>query len=116
MIHTLLAQTPPPSGSGNAGIDLTNYLVLSNGKKVSEAFKTPADMINLLVSNAFIAAGIYIMVLIIMGAHKFLQDETKGKQEAQTLWTQAGTGLITMFGAFWVVQIVQFVTGSKILF
>jgi hypothetical protein len=117
MITHLLAQTPPPTGgSGDPGVDLTNFLVLTNGKKVSDVFKTPADMINLLVSNAFVIAGAYLFVLIIMGGYKFIQDESKGKQEAQTLWSQAGMGLATMFGAFWVIQIIQFLTGLKILF
>ena len=119
MIHSFLAlaTTPAPSGStGDAGVDLSNYLVLQNGQKVSEAFKTPADMVNLLVSNAFVFAGILIFVLIIMAGFKMLSDESKGLQEAQTMLTQAGIGFILMFSAYWGIQLIQLLTGVKILF
>lgn len=102
--------------SGDPGVDLSNYLVLKDGQKVSEVFKTPADMVNLIVSNAFVLAGVFIFVLIIMGGFKILSNETKGWDEAKTLFTNAGIGFAVLFGAFWIVQIVQILTGVKILF
>jgi hypothetical protein len=116
---TLAALAAPrllADSSGDAGVDLSNYLVLKNGDKVSEVFKTPASMVNLLVSNAFVVAGGFIFVLILIGGFKFLSDEAKGLDEAKTLWTNAGIGFAVLFGAYWVVQIVQILTGVQILF
>lgn len=102
--------------SGDPSVDLTNYLVLKNGDKVSEVFKTPASMVNLLVSNIFVLAGVFIFVLTIVAGFKFLSSEAKGMDEAKTLLTNAGIGFAILFGAYWIVQIVQILTGVQILF
>ncbi len=104
------------ASSGDPGVDLTNYLVLKNGDKVSEVFKTPASMVNLLVSNIFVVAGGFIFILVIIAGFKFLSSEAKGMDEAKTLLTNAGVGFAILFGAYWIVQIVQILTGVQILF
>lgn len=115
----LAAVTTPQllaASSGDPSVDLTDYLVLKNGEKVSEVFKTPASMVNLLVSNIFVVAGGFIFVLVILAGFKFLSNEAKGFDEAKTLLTNAGIGFALLFSAYWIVQIIQILTGVQILF
>jgi|GEM_PF-456194 len=100
----------------NAGVNLSNVLKLSDGQPVSTVFETPADMVNLLVGNAFIVAGIFLFILIILAGFKFISSDSKGIEEAKTLIMNAGIGFSILFGAYWVVQIIQFVTGIQIFF
>lgn len=104
------------ANSGEAGVDLSGYLVLKNGEKVSDVFATPASMVNLLVSNAFVLAGGFIFVLVLIGGFKFISSETKGMDEAKTLFTNAGIGFALLFSAYWIIQIIQILTGMQILF
>ncbi|HCC84186.1 MAG TPA: hypothetical protein DEP87_00665 [Candidatus Pacebacteria bacterium] len=110
--------TPAPAGNGSGagGVDLTSFLVLRNGAKVSDVFKTPASMMNLIISNLFVAAGLFVFVTLIMAGFKFLTHEAKGMEEAKTLLTNAGLGFALMFTAYWIVQIMQYLTGMKLLF
>lgn len=128
MLTSLLAILPPlaasiaptaGAGGGDIGadsVDLSSFLVLKDGQKVSEVFKTPADMVNLIVSNAFVVSGIFIFILIILAGFKFLSSEAKGMEEAKTLIMNAGIGFGLIFGAYWIVKIMEFITGVKILF
>jgi hypothetical protein len=118
MTETLLAAGPttPPTNSGTAGIDLSSYLVLRNGKKVSEVFATPADMVNLVVSNIFVVSGFLLFVFIIVAGFKFISNDSKGMEEAKSILGAVGLGFAIMFGAYWIVQIMQVLTGVKILF
>jgi hypothetical protein len=102
LLTTKLALVPPlgATGSGGANLDLSSYLVLKDGQKVSEVFKTPADMINLIVSNAFVVGGIFIFILIILAGFKLLSQESKGMEEAKTLIMNAGIGFGLLFGSY----------------
>lgn len=99
---------------GDGGVDLGNCLQISSGIPIRAIFSSPAAMINLIVSNVFVLAGIVIFFLIIYAGFKFIQEGTKGKEEAQKILTAAVTGAIVMFSAYWIVQIVQLLTGVNV--
>lgn len=101
---------------GDDGINLAEYLTLKSGKKVSEVYKTPADIVNLLVSNAFVIAGVLLFIFIIIAGFKFISGDSKGMQEAKTMMGGVLTGFIVMFAAYWIIQIIQILTGQQILF
>lgn len=102
--------------AGDANINLADFLVLKNGQKVSEVYRTPADMVNLVVSNVFVLAGFMLFVFIIIAGFKFISGGSKGMQEATTMMGGVFTGFIVMFSAYWVIQIIQYLTGMQILF
>lgn len=110
------SKVPLKVNSGDPSVDLSSFLVLKDGQKVSDVFKTPADLVNLIVSNAFVVGGLFIFILIIMAGFKFISAESKGMEEAKTLMMNALIGFGLLFGAYWIVQIIQFITGVKILF
>lgn len=99
-----------------AGINLGDCVELSDGRTVSEAYDTPATLVNLIVSNLFVVAGILIFLFLIAAGFKFITGDSKGKEESKSIFTGAIAGFAVMFAAYWIVQIVQQVTGADILF
>lgn len=102
------------AASGFDGVNLGEQLKLKNGETVQDVYDTPGKIVNLLVSNLFIIAGIVIFIFIIGAGFSFFQDTSKGKDEARTLATGAIVGFIIMFAAYWIVQIVAAITGADI--
>lgn len=104
--------------AGAEGINLLSCYTLGifNRGTVASAFSTPAQMVNLIVSNLFIIAGLIFLVMIIYSGFLFINDTTKGKDEAVNVLVTATKGLIVMFVAYWIVQIAEIITGASILF
>jgi len=100
---------------GDAGINLGDCLTLKDGSKVSDVYSQSTDIVNLVVRNVFILAGIIIFILLILAGYKYISDTSKGKDEAKTMIETALIGFILMFSAFWIVQIVKISTGIDYL-
>lgn len=106
--------TPPPADADNPSINLGDQLILRGGSTVKETYDTPATIVNLLVKNLFVAAGIVIFFLIIGAGLSYLKDSGQGKEEAKNLATGAVIGFIVMFSAYWIIQIIKIITGADI--
>jgi len=104
-----------PQGAGSA-VDLGSCLTLQDGKSVSTVYKTPADLVNLVVRNIFIVAGLILFMLIIYSGFIFISGGEKEVTKAKDILTTALIGLLIMFAAYWIVQIIKIVTGADILF
>lgn len=104
------------NSAADGSIDLGECFTLGvGGDPVKDVYQTPADLVNLIVSNLMVLGGIILFFMIILAGFKFIQDTTKGKEEAMKIMKSALIGFILMFSAFWIVQIVQFITGTNIL-
>ncbi len=107
--------TPCDPGQGTTGIDLGTCLKLSNGALIRNVYSTPADMINLIVKNVFVLAGVFLFGLILFAGFKFIKGGAKGLEEAKTVVTTALLGFIIMFSAYWILQVLKLVTGADIV-
>lgn len=112
MSSSLLAQNTGSFGGDN--LELGSVLTLKDGRTVREAFSTPADMVNLLIPNLFVLAGVILFIMIIVSGYKFITQGEKGIQEAKSIMGIAGAGFIIMFSAYWIVQIIKILTGADI--
>jgi uncharacterized membrane protein len=102
---------------GGSDFDLTQCFTLGIGQApVSSVYDTPSSLINLLATNIFVFAGIVIFFTFAYAGFKMIQDEAKGKDEARDMFTKAVLGLVVMFVAYWVVQIIAVVTGANLGF
>lgn len=99
---------------GAESVNLGDCLKLSNGVPVSAVYDTPAFLVNLITRNLFVIGGVVIFILIFYAGFKFIQDDTKGKEEAKKILTATAVGAITMFSAYWILQIVQVLTGVNV--
>jgi len=100
-----------------APIDLGEALKVGIGepKSVQSLYATPSDLVDVIVPTLFIIAGMILFVLIFYSGFLYLQDTSKGKEEAVKLWTTAGTGFIIMFVAYWIVKVIEVLIGQSIL-
>lgn len=105
-----------PSGAQNEKVSLGDCLILSDGKKVSEIYARPADLVNLLVNNIFVFAGLILFGMLLYSGFQFISGSAKGAEQAKSTLTTAILGFVIMFFAFWIVRIIKLITGADILF
>lgn len=103
-----------PCNAGAGGINLGECLRLSDDTAVQDVYTTPAFLINLIVRNVFVFAGIIIFLLIVYAGFKLITGGKKGAEDAKTIITNAGIGFLIMFTAYWVVQFIKIVLGVEI--
>lgn len=115
------AQAAEPAGDCVPGADNLNladcyYLNPETGTRVGDVYSTPADLVNILTQNIFIVAGIIFFVAIIFAGISYVREGQKGIETAKQVITTALVGLIVMISAYWIVQIMEIVTGTNIAF
>lgn len=100
-----------------AQINLKNAVIINEkGESVGQLYDTPAKLINLIVPNLFIFAGVFMLFLLIGGGLSIISSGTAdGVQKGSKQVTTAILGFIVMFSAYWIIQIVEYLTGIKIL-
>ncbi len=113
LVGKVYAQVACDPGAG--GLNLGNCLQLSNGKLVRDVYTNPAFLVNLIVRNLFIVAGIVLFLMLLLAGYKFLQKDKGGLEDAKNILFNTLVGFIIMFSAYWVVQLVALITGANIL-
>lgn len=82
-------------------------------------FTKPITLVNVFVRNAFVIAGIIAFVLLIFAGFRFIvsagSGDTKEMESAKKAITGALAGLILIIASVWIIQIVETITGYKIL-
>jgi len=103
-----------PSGGGDM-VDLSEFLRHSDDTPIKDTFGTPADMVNLLVSNLFIIAGLLLFVYVIAAGYALISsggaDQTS---KASGQITKGLVGFIVMFAAYWITKVLVSITGIPI--
>lgn len=114
-----LTECSQPANSGcNPGagfIPLGDCLQLSDDSKVSDVYTTPSFLVNLVVRNLFVFAGVVFFFMILLAGFQFISGGKKGAENAKQIMTAAAIGFILMFAAYWIVQIVKIVTRTNII-
>lgn len=84
---------------------------------VADTFATPADLINTVLPNIFMLAGVLLLFFFIGAGWKMLSSpqSSKAAEEGKKSLTYAIGGFILLLAAYWIMQIVQVVTGVEIL-
>ncbi len=74
-------------------------------------------VINAVVQNAFMLAGLISFVLLIFGGFTVIvaAGDAKKAQQGKTAMTGAVIGLLLVLGSFLIVQIIEVITGLNIL-
>lgn len=101
----------------NEPVELHNYLKLrpdagGSPVPVGDIYNSYGVIVTFFVRNLFVVAGLLIFFLLIGAGLSFLKDTEKGKNDAKSLATGAVIGFIIMFSAFWIMQIIQHLTGA----
>lgn len=84
----------------------------------AKTFPTLGDLINVLVKNIFVLAGVLLFVLLIFGGLKFIVSAGSGDEQeiakSKNAITAALIGFLIIFAAYWIVQIIGHISGVKI--
>ena len=82
-------------------------------------FDTVGGIVSVVVTNAFVIAGVVFFILLIFGGFSVIvsagSGDEKGLEKARGAIIGAVTGLILVVGSFWIIQIVELMTGISIL-
>ncbi len=103
-------------GGGRTEIDITSGLTLRNGQRVSDNYNSTDDIVNLVVRVIFAAAGVVLFVMIIVAGFGLIKGGSGNKDQSKNTMTSAITGFIIMFAAYWIMQILQLLTGINMGF
>ncbi len=103
-------------GIENVEIPLSDKLILKDGAPVKEVFNSTDDMVNLIVKVVFVGAGVVLFFMIVIAGFSMIGGDSKDKDKAKTTMTSAAIGFIVMFAAYWIMQIIQILTGTNMGF
>jgi len=77
------------------------------------------DLVSIILSNALVLAGIILLFILVLGGIGMIagagnsnpEQAGKGRQAA----TSAVVGFIIVFAAYWIMQLIEILTGFSIL-
>lgn len=87
------------------------------GSSATTQYSTTGDLINNILPNVYIAGGIVIFFMIVLGGFTIISNAgnpDKIKEGGKTI-TSAIIGLLVLFASYWIIQIIQVITGVSIL-
>lgn len=114
MTINLIPQAYASCTPGNSDFNLADCLMLNKEETIQEKYQNPSTLVNLIVANLFLIAGIIIFIMIIVAGFMFIKGGKKGTEESKNILTSAIIGFLVMFAAYWIVQIIKVVTGADI--
>lgn len=89
-------------------------VIISDKWKLAPRFTTLGSFVSFLLPILLLLAGIIFFVLVIAAGFSLLQNAGSEDAHALDKWRQILTygviGLIIIFGAYWVLQIINLVT------
>lgn len=78
-----------------------------------------ASLVNVVIRNAFVLAGIIAFVLLVLGGFGIItaagSGDTKKLEQGKQAITNALVGLFIVIGSYWIVQLISSVTGLNLL-
>lgn len=85
----------------------------------ASSFGTFGDLVNVVVRNAFVVAGVISFVLLVAGGFGIIvgagAGDTKKLEQGKQAMSAAAVGLILVVASLWIVQIIEKVTGLSLL-
>lgn len=88
-------------------------------KNLQDTFPTTGSFLSSLLKNALTVVGLLLLFLLIYGGLMFIigagSDDPKKAQAAQGIVTDALIGFAVVFCAYFIIQIIEIITGLSIL-
>lgn len=84
----------------------------------SQSITSVSALVNLLLKNALTIAGVICLIFLIVGGFSFIVSaggDAKAKEKGKNTITSALTGLVLIIAAYWIIQIIEIITGVNIL-
>lgn len=87
------------------------------GSSASTEYTGVGSLINNILPNVYIAGGLVIFFMIVLGGFTIIAnagDPHKIQEGGKTI-TSAIIGLVVLFASYWIIQLIQVVSGVSIL-
>jgi len=87
------------------------------GVSADTAYPDSGVLVNNILPNIYIAAGLIIFIMIAIGGFMIITNAGKPDKTADgnKIITSAIIGLVVLFASYWIIQIIQVITGVNIL-
>lgn len=97
--------------------NLGSWLKLQGNSDISGEYTSVSDLFNNVLPNVYIAAGIVIFFMIVLGGFMIVANAGNAEKtkDGSKIITSAIIGLLVVFASFWIIQLIQVVTGIQIL-
>jgi hypothetical protein len=83
-----------------------------------DCFASIGDLISCILPNIYVFAGVILFVLMIVGGIGVIKSANGGNEEdlkkGQQAITSALIGFLLIFVSYWIIQLVQIITGVQI--
>lgn len=102
-------------------VNIGEQWCLQSGSCIGQApqFQSPGALISTLLPNVYVAAGILLFLLLIFGGFSIIMGagggDAKKAAQGQKAATAAVIGFLIIFASYWIIQIIQKLTGLEIL-
>ncbi len=83
----------------------------------NQAYPDAGTLVNQILPNVYIAAGIVIFFMIVLGGFTMIANASNPQkmEEGKKTITSAIMGLLVVFASYWIIQLIQVLTGLEIL-
>jgi hypothetical protein len=101
-------------------VDIGKSFQLAPGKAISSvaAYGSLGSFISALLPSVFVISGIILFVLIIFGGLTMIissgSGDAKKTEQGQQALTSALIGMVVIFCAWWIIKIIEYLTGITI--
>lgn len=87
------------------------------GDNATNTYSNASDLLNNILPNVYVAAGVVIFFMFILGGFKVISSasDSHKMEEGKKTITFAIMGLLVVFASYWIIQLIQVVTGLQIL-
>lgn len=86
--------------------------------QLAKSFPTLGELVSSFLPKALVIGGIIFFVMVLVAGFNVLgsagSDDAAQKAKWHQVLTYAAVGLIIMFGAFWILQIINFITKGSL--
>ncbi len=102
-----------------AQVSIGNETILRPGKSISSVYGNLGVLVSVFIKNAYVLAGILLFLLLIFGGLGLIMSagsgDAKKTAQGQQAITTALIGFLIIFASYWIIQIIETVTGLNIL-
>ncbi len=102
-----------------AAINIGEKVSLGNGSNLEKSYTSISPLVSSLIKNSLVIAGIIFLALLVGGGIAFIASAGSGDQkksgQAKSAITSAVIGFAIIFCAYFIIQIIEVLTGVQIL-
>jgi hypothetical protein len=87
-------------------------------KTANKCYQTIQGFISCILPNIYVFAGIILFILLLVGGIGIIKSANGGSEEdlkkGQQAITSALIGFLLIFASYWIIQLIQIISGVKI--